>query len=96
MKLDGMKCIYCGSEKTHAYQLEKATLWDDEFYKAMEKEFGENRLLSGSCENAIYRCNCNDCGKYFSSMVKLKVEVTEVISMENTGELMSLKINSNG
>lgn len=93
MKLDGMKCFYCGKTNTHAYQLEKATLWDDEFYKVIEKEFGENRLFSGSCENVIYRCKCKDCGKSFSTMVKLKVEIEDMISMENTGELMGLKIS---
>lgn len=93
MKLDGMKCHYCGKSNTHAYQLEKASLYDDGFYKVMEKEFGENRLLSGSCENAIFRCKCNDCGKFFSTMVKLKVEVGDMISMKTTEELMQLKVN---
>lgn len=92
MKLDGMKCPYCSGKNTHAYQMEKAVLWDDSFYKTMEKEFGENRFLYSSCENAIYRCKCNDCERYFSSMVKMNVEVTEIISMENTNELMSLKM----
>lgn len=93
MKLDGMKCYYCGKSNTHAYQLEKATLWDDSFYKVMEKEFGEDQLLYSSCESAVYRCKCADCGKSFSTMVKLNVEVTDIISMETTDELMSLKIS---
>ena len=95
MKLDGMKCIYCGSTNTHAYQMERATLWDDDFYESMRKEFGENGvLLSGNCDNVIYRCRCNECEKHFSSMTKLKVEVEEVISMENTEELMRIRVTN--
>ena len=94
MKLDGMKCFYCAGRNTHAYQLEKATLWDDKLYESMEKQFGENRLVSNSCENVIYRCICGDCGQHFSAMVKLKIEINEIILMETTGELIALKENS--
>ena len=66
MKLDGMKCPYCGKLNTHAYQVDEVCIWDDKFYECMKKEFGENRLKSGSSDNVIYRCYCNECEKYFN------------------------------
>ena len=37
MKLDGMKCPSCGKVNTHAYQVDKVCIWDDEFYDGMKK-----------------------------------------------------------
>lgn len=93
MKLDRMKCPYCGKTNTHAYQVEKVCIWDDNFYQCMEKEFGENQLKSGSCDNVIYRCECDECEKHFSAMVEMEISVKNVMSMESASNLMRLKLN---
>lgn len=90
MKLDGMKCPHCGSNNTHAWQIEKASLWDDGFYKTMKVEF-ENPLLSSSTENVVYKCVCNDCKKHFGAMVILDVKVKGTICKVTTEEIMQLK-----
>ena len=92
MKLDGMKCPYCGKVNTHAYKVDKVCIWDDEFYECMKKEFGENRLKSGSSDNVIYRCHCNECEKYFSAMVEMEISVKNIVLMDSTSELLGLKV----
>lgn len=92
MKLDGMKCPHCGSNNTYALRYERAGIWDDETYKALGKEFGENRLLSGSTDNMIYECKCDDCEKHFAAMAILEVKVKKMISRKTMGEVMGLHV----
>ena len=92
MKLDGMKCPHCGSKNTHAYQCERAGLWDDSTYDVLRKEFGDNRFLFGSTESVIYKCKCQDCKKHFASIALLEVKVREIISKETLRDVMGLTV----
>lgn len=74
MKINGMECPHCGSTNTYKWKIVKATILDDSAYEAIEKEFGESRLLYTSTDNVIYRCKCNDCAKYFVTMAALEVK----------------------
>lgn len=93
MKLDGMKCPHCGSYNTYTWHFESASIHDDSIYEAQEKESVENRMLSKSADNVVYRCKCADCGKYFASMALLEVKTKKVISRETLEDVMSLKVS---
>lgn len=93
MKLDGMKCPNCGSENTHAWKIERTSIWDDSTYEFFQKEFGEGRILSGSTENVIYTCKCNGCEKHFSSMAILDVKIKKMITRKNIEEIEWLKVS---
>ena len=91
MKINGMKCPRCGSNNTHEWQIEKAIIFDDSTYEAIEKEFEKRQLLSTSTDNVIYRCKCDDCGKHFATMAILEVKAKKVISRGTVEEVMRLK-----
>lgn len=93
MKLDGMKCPYCGNRNTRAWKIDNAGIRDDSAYELQEKEFGENRILFGSTDNIIYDCVCDDCGKYFSTMALLEVKTKKTITRKRIEELMGLKVS---
>lgn len=93
MKLDGMKCPHCGSSNTYAWNIERASIWDDRTYAVLRKEFGEDIPLSGSVENVIYTCKCNGCEKHFSSMAILDVKIKKMITRKNIEEIEWLKVS---
>lgn len=46
MKYEGVVCPKCGSGDMHVYQIKKASLFEDSLYETLDKEFGEDKLLS--------------------------------------------------
>lgn len=94
MKLDNVKCPYCGGENTHAYQLENCNIWDDGFYSSMKNEYKGNLLRVYSGDNVIYNYTCESCEKHFSAIVEIDATVKNVITKENAVELMNLTVNS--
>ena len=89
MKSDKIKCPSCG-KPAHLVQIEKATLFSDDFYDMMKSEFKEGVLLSSVCDNVIYKCICESCDNYFGAMAVLDVDVKDVVIGNDYGDLMSL------
>ena len=86
MKLSNViECPKCTSTNTRVNQYLQVSLWDDEHYKFMEKEF-ENP--SHNYENIIYKCICDSCKNVFHARLKLKCEVVsyEIETQINTWE----------
>lgn len=88
MKLEGLiKCPFCGSENTHAYQRTDVTIWDDEFHKILNEGYPNDNKLN--CDTITYKCKCNEenCNKSFIAKLKLKCEIENIIVVKNESDL---------
>lgn len=84
-----VKCQHCNSTNTREIGAELTHIWDDEVNKMWDAK--ENKSIHSSTDNVIYTCYCDDCRKYFKSMLVMEVAVKEVYTSLNVGELISIK-----
>lgn len=92
MKIKGkIKCPKCESNNTHPWKIESTNIWDDESHETMINTFKENARVSGSTDNVIYNCLCEDCKSYFNAMVLMKVEVENICVGTDLYEIESIK-----
>lgn len=92
MKIKGkIKCPNCKSTKIHLWKIESTNIWEDGNHETMIKAFGDGARVSGSTDNAIYKCRCEDCETYFNTMVLMKVEVENICVGSDLFDVESIK-----
>lgn len=91
MKYEGVVCPKCGSGDMHVFQIKKASLFEDSLYETLDKEFGEDKLLVGSCDGIVAQCVCHSCSSHYSVFAKLKVQVEGVITRKEYSDVICLK-----
>jgi len=75
MKKLQLICPVCNSTNARQWSREDMHLHDDEFYKFLEKEFGEN----ADTENYYTaKCICDDCDNRFNAKVIIEVQAIEI------------------
>ena len=88
MKLDGLiKCPFCKSKNTHAYQYIDVTIWDEDFHEMLNEEYIKDDKLN--CDTITYKCKCDEvnCNKHFISKIKLNCEVEGIITVKDESDL---------
>ena len=93
MNRPNIECPYCKSTDTYTWQIARANIYDDEVYKGVKKEFGNKAGLLTTCDNIIYRCKCNSCGKPFSAAVMVEIKSKTIITAETIEQLLHLRVS---
>ena len=93
MKINNIvECVHCKSKNTRVIELQETSLHDDSFYEAMRNEFGDKSRVLSNSNSCIFKFICDDCKKYFSGLVTMNIDITNIITDVDTNKLSYLTI----